>query len=198
MRPRSRRCVCRPADKAVPAPTAPQAGAAYCRQEGRSTTKRNEDEKGPARVAGPSRVLPAGPERCELGCGRPGPACHGGACPARLARQHRRAAGLRCSPCRGSCSPWRPCHSHVFEPRYRELLRNCSAGDQRVGIVLISRGSRGRRGRRAQRTRHSWRHRRRRPSCPTVAGFWWWRGSHLFWSTNGSPTTRTRWHSSAT
>src|ERR1700733_16075328 len=32
-RPRSRRCVCRPADKAAPAPTAPQAGAADCTQE---------------------------------------------------------------------------------------------------------------------------------------------------------------------
>src|ERR1700683_5477376 len=30
---------------------------------------------------------------------------------------------------------------HVFEPRYRELLRDCLAGDARVGIVLIERGS---------------------------------------------------------
>src|SRR5271167_2219952 len=30
---------------------------------------------------------------------------------------------------------------HVFEPRYRELLRDCLAGDARFGIVLIQRGS---------------------------------------------------------
>jgi uncharacterized protein len=30
---------------------------------------------------------------------------------------------------------------HVFEPRYRELLRECLAGDARFGIVLIERGS---------------------------------------------------------
>jgi hypothetical protein len=30
---------------------------------------------------------------------------------------------------------------HVFEPRYRELLRHCMAGDARFGIVLIERGS---------------------------------------------------------
>ena len=30
---------------------------------------------------------------------------------------------------------------HVFEPRYRELLRDCLAGDNRFGIVLIERGS---------------------------------------------------------
>jgi uncharacterized protein len=30
---------------------------------------------------------------------------------------------------------------HVFEPRYRELLRQCLAGDARFGIVLIERGS---------------------------------------------------------
>jgi Lon protease-like protein len=29
---------------------------------------------------------------------------------------------------------------HVFEPRYRELLRDCLAGDARFGIVLIARG----------------------------------------------------------
>jgi len=29
---------------------------------------------------------------------------------------------------------------HVFEPRYREMLRDCLAGDQRFGIVLIERG----------------------------------------------------------
>ena len=30
---------------------------------------------------------------------------------------------------------------HVFEPRYRELMRDCLAGDARFGIVLIERGS---------------------------------------------------------
>jgi Lon protease-like protein len=30
---------------------------------------------------------------------------------------------------------------HVFEPRYRELMRDCLAGDARFGIVLIARGS---------------------------------------------------------
>jgi uncharacterized protein len=30
---------------------------------------------------------------------------------------------------------------HVFEPRYRELLRDCLARDARFGIVLIERGS---------------------------------------------------------
>jgi hypothetical protein len=30
---------------------------------------------------------------------------------------------------------------HVFEPRYRALLRDCLGGDRRFGIVLISRGS---------------------------------------------------------
>jgi uncharacterized protein len=30
---------------------------------------------------------------------------------------------------------------HVFEPRYRELMRDCLAGDQRFGVVLIQRGS---------------------------------------------------------
>jgi Lon protease-like protein len=30
---------------------------------------------------------------------------------------------------------------HVFEPRYRDLMRDCLAGDPRFGIVLIERGS---------------------------------------------------------
>jgi Lon protease-like protein len=30
---------------------------------------------------------------------------------------------------------------HVFEPRYRELMRDCLAADARFGIVLIERGS---------------------------------------------------------
>jgi uncharacterized protein len=30
---------------------------------------------------------------------------------------------------------------HVFEPRYRAMLRDCLAGDARFGIVLIERGS---------------------------------------------------------
>jgi uncharacterized protein len=30
---------------------------------------------------------------------------------------------------------------HVFEPRYRQLTRDCLAGDRRFGVVLIERGS---------------------------------------------------------
>ena len=30
---------------------------------------------------------------------------------------------------------------HVFEPRYRALVRDCLAGDREFGVVLISRGS---------------------------------------------------------
>jgi Lon protease-like protein len=30
---------------------------------------------------------------------------------------------------------------HVFEPRYRALMRDCLAGDRRFGVVLIARGS---------------------------------------------------------
>ena len=30
---------------------------------------------------------------------------------------------------------------HVFEPRYRELMRDCLAADSRFGVVLIERGS---------------------------------------------------------
>ena len=30
---------------------------------------------------------------------------------------------------------------HVFEPRYRQLMTDCLAGDGRFGVVLISRGS---------------------------------------------------------
>ena len=30
---------------------------------------------------------------------------------------------------------------HVFEPRYRALMRDCLAGDGRFGVVLIERGS---------------------------------------------------------
>jgi hypothetical protein len=30
---------------------------------------------------------------------------------------------------------------HVFEPRYRDLMRDCLAGDGRFGVVLIERGS---------------------------------------------------------
>ena len=30
---------------------------------------------------------------------------------------------------------------HVFEPRYREMVRACLAGDREFGVVLISRGS---------------------------------------------------------
>lgn len=30
---------------------------------------------------------------------------------------------------------------HVFEPRYRSMMRDCLAGDHRFGVVLIERGS---------------------------------------------------------
>jgi hypothetical protein len=30
---------------------------------------------------------------------------------------------------------------HVFEPRYRDLMRDCLSGDARFGVVLIARGS---------------------------------------------------------
>jgi uncharacterized protein len=30
---------------------------------------------------------------------------------------------------------------HVFEPRYRALMRDCLAGDHRFGVILIERGS---------------------------------------------------------
>lgn len=30
---------------------------------------------------------------------------------------------------------------HVFEPRYREMIRHCLDGDERFGVVLIERGS---------------------------------------------------------
>jgi Lon protease-like protein len=30
---------------------------------------------------------------------------------------------------------------HIFEPRYRELARRCTAGDREFGVVLIERGS---------------------------------------------------------
>src|SRR5688572_1877568 len=30
---------------------------------------------------------------------------------------------------------------HVFEPRYRALVRDCLAGDRELGVVLIERGS---------------------------------------------------------
>ena len=30
---------------------------------------------------------------------------------------------------------------HVFEPRYQELTRDCLAGDNEFGVVLIERGS---------------------------------------------------------
>ncbi len=30
---------------------------------------------------------------------------------------------------------------HVFEPRYRAMVADCLAGDRRLGVVLIARGS---------------------------------------------------------
>jgi uncharacterized protein len=37
--------------------------------------------------------------------------------------------------------PGMPLPLHVFEPRYREMLRDCLAGDRTFGVVLIERGS---------------------------------------------------------
>ena len=33
--------------------------------------------------------------------------------------------------------PWAPQPLHIFEPRYRQLLRDCLAGDQRFGIAYV-------------------------------------------------------------
>ena len=30
---------------------------------------------------------------------------------------------------------------HIFEPRYREMIRDCLEGSQEFGVVLIARGS---------------------------------------------------------
>ena len=43
---------------------------------------------------------------------------------------------------------------HVFEPRYRELTRDCLAGDSRFGVVLIERGKKCRRRRPTHGGRH--------------------------------------------
>ncbi|HEY8544223.1 MAG TPA: LON peptidase substrate-binding domain-containing protein [Acidimicrobiales bacterium] len=37
--------------------------------------------------------------------------------------------------------PGMPLPLHVFEPRYRAMLRDCLAGDRTFGVVLIERGS---------------------------------------------------------
>lgn len=37
--------------------------------------------------------------------------------------------------------PTLPLPLHVFEPRYREMVRHCLAGDRTFGVVLIERGS---------------------------------------------------------
>src|SRR5205085_6222751 len=36
--------------------------------------------------------------------------------------------------------PYAPLPLHVFEPRYRALVRDCIAGDGEFGVVLIERG----------------------------------------------------------
>lgn len=36
--------------------------------------------------------------------------------------------------------PYAPLPLHIFEPRYRELVRDCLAGDGEFGVVLIERG----------------------------------------------------------
>ena len=64
---------------------------------------------------------------------------------------------------------------HVFEPRYRELMRECLDGDRRFGVVLIERGVGGGRRRHAGRCRdprrhHPGRRAARRPLAPRGHG----------------------------
>jgi Lon protease-like protein len=123
LRPRSRRCVCRPADKAAPAPTAPQAGA-----EGlRDTHKNHYNEKGPV-----ERPVPFSR--------RPSTRAAARACRAvpwwGMARVR-----LPMFPLSTVLFPHASMPLHVFEPRYRALMQDCLAGDPRFGVVLIERGS---------------------------------------------------------
>jgi uncharacterized protein len=128
MRPRSRRCVCRPADKVAPAPTAPQAGSQGLHKENNSNQqkhyKKHENEWGPAEEAGPSRVKGA---RAARGAVVPWWGMSG--------------TRLPMFPLSAVLFPHAAMPLHVFEPRYRELMRDCLAGDARFGIVLIERGS---------------------------------------------------------
>ncbi len=64
---------------------------------------------------------------------------------------------------------------HVFEPRYRELIRECLDGDRRFGVVLIERGSEVGGGDAAGRCRdprrhHPGRRAARRPLAPRGHG----------------------------
>ena len=61
---------------------------------------------------------------------------------------------------------------HVFEPRYRELMRDCLAGDGRFGIVLIERGSEVGGGDERSTLGTRGVHHSSRSSSPTGAGCW--------------------------
>ena len=115
MRPRSRRCVCRPTDKAAPAPTAPQAGAHEYADKYHYRTSR-----GPANGRSCSRREAGNPIRAKVGP---------------------MAAQIGMFPLSTVLFPHAEIPLHVFEPRYRALMRDCLAGDSRFGIVLIERGS---------------------------------------------------------
>ena len=52
-----------------------------------------------------------------------------------------RVATLPMFPLEHVLLPGEPLRLQVFEPRYRELVRDCLAGDRRFGVVLIERGS---------------------------------------------------------
>lgn len=49
--------------------------------------------------------------------------------------------GLAMFPLGNVLFPGMPLVLHVFEPRYRAMVRFCMNGDQRMGVVLIARGS---------------------------------------------------------
>ena len=125
MRPRSRRCVCRPADKAAPAPTAPQARARRLRtgKQHRITTKHENERpaRGPALLACPESSR-ADPCAAVTWWSMPG-------------------TRPPMFPLSAVLFPHASMPLHVFEPRYRALMRDCLAGDARFGIVLIERGS---------------------------------------------------------
>src|SRR5580698_965052 len=115
MWPRSRRCVCRPTDKAAPAPTAPKARVHGLRTS--TTTQRAADRpdgrSGSRRWAGHPFRARVGPMAAQLGM----------------------------FPLSTVLFPHAEIPLHIFEPRYRALAHDCLAADSRFGIVLIERGS---------------------------------------------------------
>ena len=126
------------------------------------------DNAGPGRGPGHrAALLPVG----QPGRGRPRPplARAPGTC------RPEPASGRRCRRC--PCSRWARCCSrsavlplHVFEPRYRALVRDCLAARPRARGRADRAGERGGRRRRAHRRRHRRPDRRGRRSCPTGAG----------------------------